>query len=82
MAVTANIDSREFLIDNLLQVDIGEDVICSICLGNMVEGDSACEVPVCLHKFHIDCLADWILLHYTCPYCRTHVDIPEMLRDI
>jgi len=47
-----------------------EDVDCMICLDKIddyTEGVLPCG---CNNKFHLNCLQNWINLHYNCPICR------------
>jgi len=47
-----------------------EDVDCMICLETIddyTEGVLPCG---CNNKFHLNCLQNWINLHYNCPICR------------
>lgn len=42
---------------------------CAICLGEFEDGDQMRELP-CKHSFHADCVASWLNVSHTCPFCR------------
>ncbi|XP_026397616.1 RING-H2 finger protein ATL52-like [Papaver somniferum] len=46
---------------------------CSVCLGDLQEGDMLRLLPNCKHVFHVPCIDQWWLTHSTCPICRSPV---------
>jgi hypothetical protein len=44
---------------------------CSICISALVAGDKVKALPQCGHRFHPDCVDDWLRSHPSCPLCRT-----------
>lgn len=47
--------------------------MCPICLGELVEGDSAVVLP-CGHMFHENCGSEWLLRYSKCcPVCKQEV---------
>ncbi|KAM0899307.1 hypothetical protein ACQ4PT_021393 [Festuca glaucescens] len=44
---------------------------CSICISALVAGDKVKALPPCGHRFHPDCVDDWLRSHPSCPLCRT-----------
>lgn len=52
---------------------------CSICLDELFgKGDEKKEVvalPGCLHKFHKECVSQWLKTSKICPVCRTEVSL-------
>lgn len=44
---------------------------CSICLADYKADDVLRMLPDCEHLFHLKCVDPWLLLHPTCPVCRT-----------
>ncbi|KAF5204286.1 Nep1-interacting protein [Thalictrum thalictroides] len=50
----------------------GED-ICSICLQDFNEDDSARRLPRCKHLFHLNCIDEWLVIQGSCPICREEV---------
>ncbi|TDG94983.1 ankyrin repeat domain-containing protein [Cardinium endosymbiont of Culicoides punctatus] len=54
-----------------------KDGACSICLSKLVdtsEHQHAIKLKKCNHKFHLDCISEWVLINKTCPYCRTNME--------
>ncbi|XP_068644883.1 RING-H2 finger protein ATL66-like [Aristolochia californica] len=47
-----------------------DDVQCSICLSNFVEGEKVKVLPRCHHTFHPECVDKWLRTHSSCPLCR------------
>ncbi|OIW11316.1 hypothetical protein TanjilG_20465 [Lupinus angustifolius] len=63
---------------NLIGLDQGE---CSICLGELEDGDLLRLLPSCNHAFHIPCIDSWFKEHESCPFCRSQItcDIEESI---
>ncbi|KAI7730311.1 hypothetical protein M8C21_019904 [Ambrosia artemisiifolia] len=51
----------------------GNATCCSICLQDFELGNSAGIFPKCEHKFHPECISQWLLTHNSCPVCRTTI---------
>ncbi|PIA57906.1 hypothetical protein AQUCO_00500074v1 [Aquilegia coerulea] len=47
--------------------------ICSICLQDFSEDDSARRLPRCKHLFHLNCIDEWLVIQGSCPICREDV---------
>mmetsp|Transcript_14060 Transcript_14060/g.21476 ORF Transcript_14060/g.21476 Transcript_14060/m.21476 type:complete len:407 (+) Transcript_14060:83-1303(+) len=49
-----------------------DEAMCSICLMEYEDGDVIFRSPSCVHRFHQDCLMDWLERrnHTECPCCR------------
>jgi E3 ubiquitin-protein ligase RNF13 len=43
---------------------------CAVCLEDFQLGN-ALRVMECLHRYHLDCLDQWLTVRATCPSCRT-----------
>jgi len=43
---------------------------CAVCLEDRKEGDECCLLP-CEHKFHSNCIQQWVEVNATCPLCRS-----------
>lgn len=43
---------------------------CVICYSDYQDGDKIIDYPMCKHKYHADCLLEWIKTRTTCPVCR------------
>ncbi|KAJ3708994.1 hypothetical protein LUZ61_012699 [Rhynchospora tenuis] len=50
-------------------------VICSVCLALLIEGEQVRQLPQCKHIFHAECIATWLPMHMSCPICRSDVDM-------
>lgn len=46
---------------------------CAVCITEFVNGQIGRILPICGHKFHIECVDTWFRKHSTCPICRTDV---------
>ncbi|EYU19850.1 hypothetical protein ABFS82_06G082100 [Erythranthe guttata] len=44
---------------------------CSICLADYEAEDFVRLLPSCGHFFHVKCIDPWLILHPTCPVCRS-----------
>ena len=56
-----------------------EKDICCICLDKL---NNNIKTLSCNHKFHINCLNQWILSNPTCPMCRTSISYnPPQIRQ-
>ena len=49
-----------------------EPIECEICFENINKGDTTCNLE-CFHKFHFDCLYEWMHYKKSCPLCRSCV---------
>lgn len=54
------------------ETDHYHDTRCAICLNDYVEGDNLAQSTskLCDHKFHGECIANWLVLKTHCPICR------------
>ena len=55
---------------------------CSICLESNINKKN--RKLKCNHKFHIDCIEEWLKIHKRCPLCNNHT-LPlkeELLYDL
>lgn len=50
-----------------------ENKSCSICLFNYEDGEKYMFLP-CLHRFHHECIGEWLKRKNTCPNCKDRVD--------
>lgn len=56
---------------NQQELDHGEPMECSVCLGTIVEDAMVRVLPNCKHMFHVECIDMWLGSNTTCPICRT-----------
>ncbi|KAL9225389.1 hypothetical protein vseg_001322 [Gypsophila vaccaria] len=47
-----------------------QDKICPICLAEYQSKDIIKILPECLHKFHVECIDEWLRSKAMCPMCR------------
>ncbi len=62
---------------NVNNVDIDEiddnAETCAICLNKLENGNIIFDIP-CKHKYHTQCLSEWLLNHsQLCPLCKSNV---------
>ncbi|EHA8587616.1 RING-H2 finger protein ATL2 [Cocos nucifera] len=55
------------------EVDGEEVVECAVCLNEFEEGEKVRSLPLCAHRFHIECIDMWFHSHAACPLCRAAV---------
>ncbi|KAK9665262.1 hypothetical protein RND81_14G101100 [Saponaria officinalis] len=48
-----------------------DDDTCSICLSSYQPRETLKILPECLHRFHKDCIDQWLRSKGVCPICRT-----------
>lgn len=53
----------------------GEDVFCSICQEDCVEGQRIRSFFLCKHSFHLKCIDTWLKDKDCCPTCRQKYNI-------
>jgi len=47
-----------------------ENVMCSICLCEIEDGDRIGDLQVCNHMFHLPCIKGWLARKNSCPLCQ------------
>jgi hypothetical protein len=69
-----NVLSKNFLRTNyLIPIPVPNDSeeTCSICTTSVEEnGTATWSTLSCNHKFHVDCITEWLTYRQTCPLCR------------
>lgn len=51
-----------------------KELCCTICLGSFSQGDSI-RVTECMHRYHADCLEQWVRHSFCCPMCKRDMRI-------
>ncbi|XP_010421335.1 PREDICTED: E3 ubiquitin-protein ligase MBR1-like [Camelina sativa] len=54
-------------------VNKDDDVKCSICQEEYVDGDEVGTLP-CQHKYHVSCAQQWLRMKNWCPICKTSAE--------
>ena len=55
-----------------VQYNEEEECECEICFEKVKKGDKVYNLD-CFHKFHADCLMEWMHYKQDCPVCRTPI---------
>ena len=55
-------------------------VACPVCLADMPRGAEAKEMP-CGHRFHGECIAEWLRTKDSCPVCRAVLEPKTTTRE-
>ena len=50
----------------------GDECECEICFEKVKQGDKIYNLD-CFHKFHADCLMEWLHYKQDCPVCRCKI---------
>jgi hypothetical protein len=58
------------------------DTTCPICLIQADEKPINWTQLVCGHKFHTECISQWLTKHQTCPYCRKTIDLSLLQNQV
>jgi Ring finger domain len=53
-----------------------EEHVCTICLGSFQKGMRVGSLS-CDHKFHVECLKDWLIRRNNCPLCNVQAAEPR-----
>lgn len=68
----------DHLLTKLPTKTLTEEITCGICLENVVSGEQVKVLPVCEHKFHPECIDNWLRRSPACPYCRRPVSPQDL----
>jgi len=55
--------------DELIAENVDDSRVCVICLDEYMPGERIRLLP-CVHRFHVDCIDQWLKKHTTCPLCK------------
>ncbi|KAL8160565.1 hypothetical protein V2J09_002102 [Rumex salicifolius] len=50
-----------------------DNKMCSICLADYEAKEILKILPDCLHRFHANCIDQWLRFHSSCPICRIYL---------
>ncbi|XP_042273385.1 leukemia NUP98 fusion partner 1 [Thunnus maccoyii] len=56
-----------------------DDKLCLICHEDMRKNGGTVQELHCTHRFHKECMEQWLWKKQTCPTCRVHVSMPKPL---
>ncbi|XP_033476640.2 leukemia NUP98 fusion partner 1 isoform X2 [Epinephelus lanceolatus] len=76
--LTESFEKRLFLRDKRTMSLIEDDKLCLICHEDMKKNGGVQELH-CTHRFHKECMEQWLWKKQTCPTCRVHVFMPKPL---
>ncbi len=57
----------------IMEEHVRDGFECSICLEKFEINDQCREIK-CKHRFHKDCVDDWLSINCTCPICRYNIN--------
>ncbi|KAL2549744.1 RING-H2 finger protein ATL66 [Forsythia ovata] len=52
---------------------------CCICLGIFLDGDTVKVLPQCDHRFHLECVDNWLMTQSSCPLCRACLRVDSLV---
>lgn len=74
------------LMENQFVVDEDIEEICSICFYSFEVrfnqiGSQCVQLPGCEHKFHPNCIKNWLVIKAICPNCKRGLRTEEANED-
>ncbi|XP_047442308.1 leukemia NUP98 fusion partner 1 isoform X2 [Mugil cephalus] len=76
--LTESFEKRLLLSDQSMALADSEK-LCLICHEEMRNSGWGVQELHCTHRFHKECMEDWLWKKQTCPTCRVHVSVPKLL---
>ena len=79
-----HISAEETIIDSLdvISEDSEDQNVCSICIDIL---EDEVEVMDCTHKYHKECIEEWMMQNPVCPECRAYIkpknEFPPLKRN-
>ncbi|XP_032382690.1 leukemia NUP98 fusion partner 1 isoform X2 [Etheostoma spectabile] len=77
--LTESFQKRLFLRDKRTMSVNGDDKLCLICCDDMQKGGGGVQELHCAHRFHKECMEQWLWKEQTCPTCCVLVFMPKPL---
>ena len=74
--VLSNLEMKQITEENLMECmnakdeGIEDEDVCSICIDIL---EDEVEVMDCSHKYHHDCITEWMKQNPVCPVCRAYI---------
>ncbi|RDX68982.1 E3 ubiquitin-protein ligase MBR2, partial [Mucuna pruriens] len=66
--IMQHIKRENFVLTNNENPEDGEN--CPICLEEYEDGDEIGKLDLCVHKFHVQCIKQWLMNKNFCPICK------------
>ncbi|XP_069560032.1 leukemia NUP98 fusion partner 1 [Brachyistius frenatus] len=77
--LTESFEKRLNLDDKRTMSLTEDDKLCLICHEDMRKNGGRVQELHCTHRFHKECMEQWLWKKQTCPTCRVHVSMPKPL---
>ncbi|KAM7012506.1 leukemia NUP98 fusion partner 1 isoform 2-T2 [Tautogolabrus adspersus] len=77
--LTESFEKRLFLRDKRNTSLNDDDKLCLICHEDIRRSGGGVQELHCTHRFHKECMEQWLWKKQTCPTCRVHVFMPKPL---
>ena len=65
---------NEYLDNNTTQCNSNDNIDCCICLDKFEENHTSI-VLECSHRFHRECITNWLKKELKCPLCRKQIEL-------
>uniref|UniRef100_UPI0037E831E3 leukemia NUP98 fusion partner 1 n=1 Tax=Semicossyphus pulcher TaxID=241346 RepID=UPI0037E831E3 len=77
--LTESFEKRLYLRDKRNTAQNFDDKLCLICHEDMRRSGVGVQELRCTHRFHKECMEQWLWKKRTCPTCRVHVSMSKPL---
>ncbi|XP_061593045.1 leukemia NUP98 fusion partner 1 isoform X2 [Cololabis saira] len=77
--ITESFEKRLILDDNNITSLNTDSKLCLICHEDMCRSGGGVQELHCTHRFHKECMEQWLWKKQTCPTCRVHVSMIKPL---
>ncbi|XP_029988514.1 leukemia NUP98 fusion partner 1 isoform X2 [Sphaeramia orbicularis] len=72
-----SLDRRLYIREKRTMSLIEDDKLCLICHEDMRKNGVGIQELHCTHRFHKECMEQWLWKKQTCPICHVHVFMPK-----